>query len=260
MKSTPSFACRSTTPRYEAAVDRHEIDAVLCLPFDDTEEIILRAVGDLSAPLRHLHDRLVDRDRPQRDGASLEDRAPDRIDVATGGEIHQRIGPRIDSGIEFLQLDPGIIVVGTRADIGIDLCAQAFPDPYDPAVSARISGDHGPAVSDESPELFGIDSFKLCDFLQCGTDLARPGLFDFSQAMLLSLSTQGHPIIIDRRHPCYHDFTDNQKFSMSEMWMSMPSRAILSPIPKLSATVPSLEEESRPNPTPSRKFQPVSFL
>jgi hypothetical protein len=163
-------------------VDRHEIDAVLRLPFDYAEKILLRAVGDPPAPLCYLHDRLIYRHSPHGHCASVEYGSSHRVDVSTDREIHQRIGPRVDSSVELLQLDPRIVVVGTRSDIGVDLRAQAFPDPYHPAVSTRVPGDNDLAVGNEDPESFGIDPFELRDFLQRRTCLARPCLFDFRQA------------------------------------------------------------------------------
>ena len=169
-------------PADKAAVYRHEIDAVFRLALDDSEKIFLCAVRYLPAPSRHIDDRLVDRNRPHRDGAFLEDRPPDRVDVSACREVHQRVGSRFDRDFELLQLYRGIVVVGTGTYVGVDLRAQALPYTYHPAVRTRVPVDHDPAVGDKDPDLFGIDSFELRHFLQCGGHLARPGLFDFRQS------------------------------------------------------------------------------
>src|SRR5207302_7202989 len=87
-----------------------------------------QVVGCQVLYLLHLGDRLVDGHGPDGDRRSVDDRLADRVDVAPGGEVHDRVGAVVDRVVQLLELLVDIRLDGGVADVGVDLHARQLAD------------------------------------------------------------------------------------------------------------------------------------
>ena len=77
----------------DAAMDGHEGYAVGQLALDELKEILaVELIGIMIFP-RRLGKGLVERHRTHRQAAAGQDLAPHPVEIAAGGELHQRIRP-----------------------------------------------------------------------------------------------------------------------------------------------------------------------
>ncbi len=100
-----------------AAMHRDEVHPLFGVVVHHVQEIVGLDVIQTVGFSHHL----VDGHRAERDGTAGQKRHPDLIQVAAGGQIHDRIRPILQGrgqlGLLLLQAD----VVGRGADIGVDL-------------------------------------------------------------------------------------------------------------------------------------------
>ena len=142
-----------------AAMERHVIDALARLPLDNVEKVF-----DL-----HLHDRalgaeLVDRHRAEDHRASRQQLDADFVEVGAGRKIHHRIGAVAHRGVKLLDFFFDELMEVRRADVGVDLGAQAFADSDRPEVVMEVVRDDDLAGRDQRANFFWRESFVLGNF------------------------------------------------------------------------------------------------
>ena len=98
-------------------VDRHVVNALIRLLFDDFEHQLRREVLDM------LHPRygFIDRHGANRHSTVTKIRFTDLVDVAASREVHHRVGAIFHRGAELFQLFFQIGGCRRVADIGVDL-------------------------------------------------------------------------------------------------------------------------------------------
>ena len=160
-----------------SGVERHVIDALLCLMLDHVEQVVGGELLELLVPFAvgsALH-RLVDRDRSDWNWRCGDDRAADSVDIAAGGEIHDRIGPVLDRDLELLDL---AIHVGRDlgvADVGVDLHPRHLADRHRLECArevVNVGGDDEPADGDLVAHQLGRKLLALGDEAHRVRDLA----------------------------------------------------------------------------------------
>ena len=158
-------------------MDRHEVGPELRLLRRDPEEVVLFHVDDRPVLPGGLDERLVERDRPDREGGRPDDPAPDLRKVAAGGEFHQRICTGALGLPDLLDLHIDVDDIRRRPDARIDLGAEPFADTAD--LHFPVGGDRNDdvALGHAAPdELFGY-TFRCCDDPHLFGDDAAPGVF-----------------------------------------------------------------------------------
>ena len=88
-------------------------------------------------------------------GASRDQLDANLVEVGAGGEVHHRVGAEADRGVELLDfLFEQLVEVG-RADIGVDLGAQALADADGAELMMDVARDDGLAGRDALANLLG---------------------------------------------------------------------------------------------------------
>jgi len=161
----------------EGTVDCHVIDALPGLLLDHVQEVLRAHVDDVV----HLPGHLVDRHRAHRHAHRVDDPLADGLDVCTGGEVHHRVGPVVDGGVDLLQLAVGVAGQRRVAQVGVDLGAAGDADAHRAQAFLQVDpvggNDHAPARDLAAHEL-GLELLALGDGLHLGRDDARSGLLD----------------------------------------------------------------------------------
>ncbi len=161
----------------DPGVEGHVVDPLLGLVLDHVEQPLLAQVLDLL----DLLDRLVHRDRADRDRAGGDDRAADRVDVAAGGQVHHGVGAELDGHLQLGQLVVDVGGDGRVADVGVDLAGGLDADPHRLQALLEVlavGGDHHPPPGDLGPDQLGVDLLAPGDVFHLGGDVASAGLFD----------------------------------------------------------------------------------
>jgi len=148
-------------PRH-AAVDGDEVHAVLAVLLDGLEELIGRHLHDGLTDVYGFHGSLVDRYGPHGDRRCPDDGSPDRPEVATGGEVHDRVRPRGNGDADLLHLQGHVGPVLRGADVRVDLRPQALADGQcrNRAVPVVADDDDRPVLHTPADRL-GLDVFEL---------------------------------------------------------------------------------------------------
>ncbi len=131
-------------------MDGEVVHALLRLVLDRPQDIVVCQVLDLA-----VDDHRVDRHGPDRDRAVVDDRLTAGVELAAGGQIHERVGAVLLRPLQLLDFLAGAGRDGAGADVGVDL-----------------RRDH-PADADRVEPLRGDLAFQEIGFV----DL-RPALFD----------------------------------------------------------------------------------
>src|ERR1700683_2832043 len=142
----------------DAAVKRHEIDALARLPLDDIEEQI-RA---------QLHDRsfgadLVNRHRSDHHRASRDQLDANFVEVGAGGKIHHRVGAESHRRIKLLDFFFQKLMEVRSADIRIDLGPQPFADADSAELMMDIARDDDLTSGDPLADQLGREALVLGD-------------------------------------------------------------------------------------------------
>ena len=125
----------------DAAVNRHERDAVAKLAFDDLKQVfIIEQIRVALAP-RRFGKGLVEGHGTDREAAAGQDLAPYPVEIAAGGQLHQRVRPLLFRHLRLRQFKADIADVGRGADRGVDLGAQAAADSHRLLAAVRVAGD-----------------------------------------------------------------------------------------------------------------------
>ena len=162
-----------------AAVERHEVHALLGLALDDIEEV-------LGA---EFHDRAFGADLVNRHGADHHRASRDQLDanlveVGAGRKIHHRIGAEADRGVELLDfLFEELMEVG-RADIRIDLGAQSLADADRAELMMDVARDDDLAGRDALADQLGREALVFRDLDHLLSDNAFSGGFDLGHEVL----------------------------------------------------------------------------
>ncbi len=109
----------------DAGVDGEIIDALLGLVFQFLEDDVVGEVFDLPAD-----DHRIDRDGADGDGAVLDDRLAAGVEIAAGGEIHDRVGAPALGPLEFFDFFIGAAGDGGGAHVGVDLGEAGAADAH----------------------------------------------------------------------------------------------------------------------------------
>jgi hypothetical protein len=158
-------------------MDRHEVGPELRLLRRDPEEVVLFHVDDRPVLPGGLDERLVERDRPDREGGRLDDPAPDLRKVAAGGEFHQRIGTGTLCLPDLLDLHIDVDHIRRRPDARVDLRAEPFADTADLHLPVGRDRNDDMAFSHAVPDELLRDTFRCCDDPHLLGDDATSGVF-----------------------------------------------------------------------------------
>jgi len=155
-------------PQQHAGVDGEVVDALLRLL---DERVAVDLPRQLLGTAADLLERLVDRNRPDRDGGVADDPFTRLVNVAAGREIHHRVGAPQRCPAELLDLlvdrrgDDGV------ADVGVDLHGEVAAD--DHRLKLRVidvrRNDRAPARH-FGPHEVGLEPFADADELHLRRD------------------------------------------------------------------------------------------
>ena len=177
----------------QAAVDGHEINAVLGLLLDGGQHLVHGDLTDLLfLPLHHVRHRLIHRDRAQGDGAVGQDAPAHFIQVFTHAEIHDRIGAGFEGNAQLFQLllQTGHVLRG--ADIGIDLGAEPLAHGHDALeIMVFVLGNGNDPLGHASHQRLGRDGFVFGAGLEQGGHFAVDGVFADAHLFFLLFAEVG---------------------------------------------------------------------
>src|SRR5262245_13826091 len=77
-----------------------------------------------------LLDHLIDRNRSDRHRGGVDDGLTNAIDVASRGQVHDRIGAQMNRGVEFSQFVVHLARDSRVSDIRIDLASGRYSDAH----------------------------------------------------------------------------------------------------------------------------------
>ena len=167
-------------------MERHVIDALAGLPLDDIEKVLGPELHD-----RALGADLVNRHRAEHHRASREELDANLVEVGAGRKIHHRVGAVADRGVELLDFLFDELMEVRRADIGIDLGAQALADADRAEIMMDVVRDHDLAGRDQRADVLGREAFVLGDFGHLPRDNVFAGGFNLSHGVT-SAAEQAH--------------------------------------------------------------------
>jgi hypothetical protein len=152
------------------------------VPFDHREHLLVGQLQDgLVCVPGHL-DHLVERHGPESQGTLGDEFAANRVDIATGGQIHDRIGTVLDRGQELgffvFEIDLG----GGCADIGIDLYARPGPHRQRLDLAAGVSQEYDAPLGDFRTQSLGVEILLPCGGSHLFGDLSRSCSIDSGHA------------------------------------------------------------------------------
>lgn len=149
----------------EAAVYRHEIDALLGLSFDGGEEIVDGHFHYGPVAIDGLNRGLVNWDGAQGERRVCQDAPADTAEVASRAEVHDSVGFVIQGDIDLAELVGELREVGRCADIDVDLGAEGTADGCGSGRGVLgIEGDDYAAGSNQGKEGFQGSLFRLSHF------------------------------------------------------------------------------------------------
>ena len=135
----------------------------------------------MSRGVLDLLDDLVDRHRPDRHRAGVDDRLADAVDVPAGGQVHHRVGAEVDGGVQLLQFVVHLAGDGRVADVRVDLARRRDADGHRLQLLRqvdRVRGDDHPAAGDLGADQFRVEVLAAGDELHLGGDGALAGGFE----------------------------------------------------------------------------------
>ncbi len=155
-----------------ARVDRHVVHALLGLL---DHGVLVDLPGQFLGPAVDLLQCLVERHGADRDGGVAQDPLTRGVDVAAGGQVHDRVGapPGRPGHLVDLLLDGGRH--RRVADIGVDLHQEPLADDhrFDLGV-VDVGGQHGPSCRDLLADHLRRDVLPDGHVLHLRGDLAAP--------------------------------------------------------------------------------------
>ena len=110
----------------DAAVQRHEVRAIFCLLLDRLEDVVIRHLDDGTVLADGANRRLIEWHRADHDWRVLDDALARDVDVVARREVHDGIGAAAHGLIELLELRLDVRERARRADVRVDLDAQAL--------------------------------------------------------------------------------------------------------------------------------------
>ncbi len=124
-----------------------------------------------------LDERLVERDRPDREGGHLDDPAPDLQEIPAGGELHQRIraGKLGLPGLLDLHID--IDDIRRRPDARVDLGPEPFPYTADLHLPVGRDRDGDMRPGHTPPDKVLGYTLRCCDYSHLFSDDATFRVF-----------------------------------------------------------------------------------
>ncbi len=147
----------------DPGMDCHEVGPEFRLLRRDPEEVVFFHVDDRAILPGGLDERLVKRDRPDREGRRPDDPAPDLRHVAAGGELHQGIGTGTLGLPGLLDLHIYIDDIRGRPDACVDLRAEPFADTADLHLPVRRDRDDDVTLGHAAPDEIFSYTFCCCD-------------------------------------------------------------------------------------------------
>ncbi len=156
-----------------SAMQRHVIDALARLPLDNVEKKL-----DLHLHNRALGAELVNRHGAEYHRASRQDLRADFVEVGAGRKVHHRVGAVAHRGVKFLNFFFDQLMEVRRADVGVDLGAQALADADSSEIVMEIVRNHDLAGRDQRANLFGRETFVLGNFGHLPRDYVLAGSFN----------------------------------------------------------------------------------
>ncbi len=171
-----------------ARVDRHVVHTLLGL-FDD--RVLVDLPGQILGPAVDLLQGLVERHGADGDGGVAQHPLTRGVDVAAGGQVHDRVGaPAGRPGHLF-----DLLLDGGRhrrvADVGVDLHQEPLAD--DHRLDLRVvdvGRQHGPARGDLVADHLGRDVLPDGHVLHLGRDLAAAGVRELRDRLAAPAATR----------------------------------------------------------------------
>ena len=169
----------------DAGMDRHVIDALRGLLFDDFQHHFGIQVFDAL----YAGDGFVDRHGADRDGRVAQDGFADLMDVAAGGEVHHRVGAVVDGGVELLQFFVDFRGDGRVADVGVDLAEAGDADCHGLEFGmVDVGGDDHASAGDFVADQLGCELLFVRDERHFFGDYAFAGVVHLGEVAVSVLS------------------------------------------------------------------------
>jgi hypothetical protein len=148
-------------------VDGDEVHADAGVFLDDVEQFVRDQRIHLPLGGQVVHRHGADHDR-----ALLEDDPADLVEVAAGGQVHDRVGPVLHGDLELLELLLLELAQLRGADVGVDLGPQTLPDADGPETAVPVVRDDHLTAGHPLPDDLGIQVFVFGDLPHLQRDLA----------------------------------------------------------------------------------------
>ncbi len=113
--------------QFDAAVDRHVVDALLGLVLDHVQKMLRVHVFDVTT---EFFQHLVDRHGSDRHRTAVDDLPTNVVDVLAGRQIHHGVGAVVNGRVQFFQFLAHIAGDGAVADIGVDFALSGDADAH----------------------------------------------------------------------------------------------------------------------------------
>ena len=155
-------------------MQRHVIDALLCLVLDHVQQIIGGELLELLVPLaiRSALHRLVNGNRSDWYRRRGNDRATNAVDVSTGRQIHHSIRAVLDGDFELLDFAVRIGRHLRVADVGVDFHPGDFTDRHRLQRAGQVVDVGG---DDQPPDRDLVAHRLRCQLLALGDEAHRVG-------------------------------------------------------------------------------------
>ena len=178
----------------DAAVKRHEVRAVFCLLLDRLEDVVIRHLDDGAVLADGAHRRLIERHRADHDRRMLDDALARDVDVVARREVHDGISAAAHGLIELLELRLDVRERARRADVRVDLDAQALADAARAQVLVvDVGADGNRAVCHALADGLNGDTLLLCYDLHRIGDAALTGLLHLCRHEIYLLKNKSRP-------------------------------------------------------------------
>ena len=159
----------------DAAVQCHEVHAVLSMKPYHVNEILGGQGGEVTLV---VDDAVVNRHGADHGRALGGELPAEGLGVAVGGQVHDGLGPHVDSRHDLLHFNVIVLAVPGHAQIHVDLGAQHGADTVGVDAGMQLIGaDRHLTFGYQLPNFFGCAVFLFCHGFHFRGDITPPGGF-----------------------------------------------------------------------------------
>ena len=153
-----------------------EIHALAGLFFDFSEQVVRLHAADVALGVQDLLAHGIHGHRAQGQGAGLEHALADGVQISGDGQVHDRVGPGVQGGLDLAVFGFRAVAERRRAEVGVDLdpgglSHQDGPEP----LMGRVAQKHHAALFQGAGDGFGGQALLLGQGGQMPVEQAAQG-------------------------------------------------------------------------------------